>query len=154
MEPLARLSRRQLDALLVVRGGQGTGRGASLNEVAGALGVRPPSALDHLTTLENLGLVARFRGKSRLTSRGEACLTEYQRHHRVAENLFRQLGLSAQDTHDAALEVDLALSHRTVDRLCEAEGHPTECPHGEPIPPCTTPRARRGHGPDPGESAT
>jgi DtxR family Mn-dependent transcriptional regulator len=98
--------------------------------------VSSPSALDHLTSLESFGLVVRYRGKSRLTPRGETCLLEYQRHHRVAENLFQQLGFSADETHHAALEVDLALSHRTVDRLCRASGHPDSCPHGEPILPC------------------
>jgi DtxR family Mn-dependent transcriptional regulator len=142
MEPLERLSRRQLDTLLAVRRGESSGSGAPLNFVARQLGVRAPSALDHLTALEGLGLIRRYRGKSRLTPRGDACLAEYQRHHRVAESLFGQLGLSADATHAAALEVDLALSHRTVDRLCAAEGHPKECPHGEPIPPCQSATGR------------
>lgn len=137
MEVLEGLERRQVETLLVVRRGQSDARGASLNFVASALGIRPPSALGRLTTLERLNLVARYRGKTRLTARGEACLSEYRRHHRVAESLFQRLGLSAEATHAAALEVDLAFSHRTINRLCEAEGHPTECPHGEPIAPCS-----------------
>lgn len=136
MELLERLSRRQVETLKAVRSGETAEKGTSLNLISRLLRIRPPSALDHLTTLEELNLVTRHRGKSRVTARGDACLREYQRHHRVAENLFQRLGLSAADTHAAALEVDLALSHRTVDRLCEAEGHPSECPHGEPILPC------------------
>ena len=136
MELLERLSRRQVEAMIAVRRGSIGEKGASLNFIAGELRVRPPSALDHLTVLERLHLVSRHRGKSRLTPRGETCLLEYHRHHRVAESLFQQLGLPAEATHTAALEVDLALSHRTVDQLCEAEGHPRECPHGDPIPPC------------------
>ena len=104
--------------------------------MAAALRVRPPSALGHLTPLEEMGLIARHRGKSRLTPKGRTTLGEYQRHHRVAENLFNQLGLSPQDTCAAALEVDLAISHHTVERICAAEGHPSVCPHGEPIAPC------------------
>jgi DtxR family transcriptional regulator, Mn-dependent transcriptional regulator len=136
MELLERLNRRQLETLTVVRKGQSEEKGASLNFVARTLRIRPPSALDRLTTLERLNLVTRYRGKSRLTPRGEACLSEYRRHHRVAESLFQRVGLSIEATHAAALEVDLALSHRMIDRLCEAEGHPKECPHGEPIDPC------------------
>jgi DtxR family transcriptional regulator, Mn-dependent transcriptional regulator len=136
MEPLERLSRRQMDALLAVGATETAERGASLNSIARRLHVRAPSALGHLTVLEGLDLVSRHRGKTRVTPRGERCLLEYRRHHRVAENLFQRLGLSADDTHAAALEVDLALSHRMVDRLCEAEGHPTACPHGQPISPC------------------
>jgi Mn-dependent DtxR family transcriptional regulator len=141
VELLERLSRRQVETLIAVRRGQVGERGASLNSIAHELGVRPPSALDHLTALEGRNLVSRHRGKSRLTGRGESCLLEYQRHHRVAENLFQRLGLSVAHTHAAALEVDLALSHQTVNRLCEAEGHPKECPHGAPISPCDADRS-------------
>lgn len=143
METLQRLSRRQVDALQAVGRNAVGERGASLNSVAKSLRVRPPSALDHLTVLEERGLVARRRGKSRLTTRGEACLLEYRRHHRVAENLFSRFGLEPDATCAAAREVDLSLSHRTVEELCRAEGHPVECPHGEPIGPCSSPRGRR-----------
>ena len=138
MEVLEQLGRRQIEALIAVRKGQSDERGAPLNFVARDLGISAPSALDRLTTLERLHLVVRYRGKTRLSPRGEAVLSEYRRHHRVAESLFQHLGLSADATHAAALEVDLAFSHSTIDRLCEAEGHPKECPHGEPIDPCSS----------------
>lgn len=143
METLQKLSRRQVDTLQAVGRHAPEERGASLNSVASVLRVRPPSALDHLTVLERLGLIARHRGKSRLTPKGEACLLEYRRHHRVAENLFSRFGLTPDATCAAAREVDLSLSHRTVEELCRAEGHPAECPHGEPIGPCSSPRDRR-----------
>jgi len=139
METLQRLTRRQLEALrAVARRGDG-GAGASLNTIANDLGVRAPSALAHLGPLEELGLIRRYRGKSQITRRGQLCLDEYQRHHRVAESLFARAGLPAEATHAAALEVDLALSHRTVEEICEAGGHPKECPHGRPIAPCSSP---------------
>ncbi len=140
MEILQQLTHRQVEALRVVASRQGANRGASLKEIARALQVRSPSALDHLGALEELGLISRFRGKSRLTSRGAQCLEEYRRHHRVAESLFSRAGLSAEATCRAAREVDLALSHRTVERICAGEGHPTVCPHGEPIEPCSSER--------------
>jgi DtxR family Mn-dependent transcriptional regulator len=143
MEPLARLTRRQLDTLRAIGARETPLVGVSLKAIASTLKVRPPSALGHLTPLEQLGLVARHRGKSRLTARGSRTLAEYQRHHRVAENLFRTLGLSAQDTCDAASEVDLAISHATVERICAAEGHPSVCPHGEPITPCSDEKGSR-----------
>lgn len=136
MEPLQRLTRRQVDALQAIGRGETPEHGVPLKVAAGTLKVSAPSALGHLTTLEAMGLVSRYRGKSRLTTKGRSTLVEYQRHHRVAERLFSTLGLDPQQTCDAAREVDLALSHLTVERLCVAEGHPTRCPHGEPIPPC------------------
>ena len=141
MEPLQRLTRRQLDALKAIALRGGAAEGAPLKAIAQALEVQPPSALLHVTPLESMGLVIRHRGKSRLTPRGQNTLEEYRRHHRVAENLFNRLGLSPEAGCAAAREVDLALSHRTIERLCDAEGHPSSCPHGQPIPPCATERS-------------
>ncbi len=141
MEALQRLTRRQLDTLLTVARCETAGRGAPLNAVASRLHLSAPSALNHLTPLESLGLVQRYRGKSRVTERGRRTLDEYQRHHRVAETLFGNLGLAPAETCAAAREIDLALSHRTVEEVCRAQRHPAECPHGEPIAPCHTGRA-------------
>jgi DtxR family transcriptional regulator, Mn-dependent transcriptional regulator len=143
METLQRLTRRQVEALQAVRAQERPERGVALSAVAHRLKVRPPSALDHLTQLEGMGLVSRYRGKSRLTDRGRSTLLEYDRHHRIAESLFSRLGLPVEDTCKAAREVDLAISHRTVERLCAAEGHPSTCPHGEPIAPCRDARDGR-----------
>lgn len=136
METLQQLTRRQVDALKAVGDQETPDRGASLKSVALALRVRPPSALGSLTPLEQRGLIVRRRGKSRLTSRGRTTLLEYQRHHRVAETLFADAGFSPEASCAAAREVDLALSHRTVETVCRAESHPRQCPHGEPIAPC------------------
>jgi Mn-dependent DtxR family transcriptional regulator len=136
VETLQQLTHRQVEALRVIATRQNGPHGASLKDIAAGLRVQSPSALAHLGPLEELGLISRFRGKSRLTSRGFACLEEYRRHHRVAESLFSRAGLSAEATCRAAREVDLALSHRTVEKICAAEGHPEVCPHGAPIAPC------------------
>ena len=139
VEALQRLSRRQVEALQAVVRRETPDRGVSLNDIARALSISPPSALDHVTLLEGFGLVSRFRGKTRLTQRGRSTLAEYQRHHRVAETIFGNLGLTPEETCVAAREIDLAISHRTVEEVCRAQQHPAACPHGEPIAPCHTP---------------
>jgi DtxR family transcriptional regulator, Mn-dependent transcriptional regulator len=144
METLERLTRRQVDTLRAIAPRETAQRGVSLKAIAATLKVRPPSALGHVTPLEDLGLVERYRGKTRLTTRGRATLLEYERHHRVAETLFSQLGLSPEATCAAAREVDLSISHRTVEKVCAAEGHPTVCPHGEPIAACSRPEEQPG----------
>ena len=136
VETLQRLTRRQVDALRAIANQETPARGAALKATAASLKVTPPSALGYLTPLEGMGLITRHRGKSRLTSKGRDTLVEYQRHHRVAESLFGQLGLGPEATCEAAREVDLAISHRTVQQICAAEGHPATCPHGQPISPC------------------
>lgn len=136
VEPLQRLTRRQVEALQVILLRETPEGGVSLNAIAKSLKISPPSALGHVTLLENLGLVSRHRGKTRLTLRGQSTLAEYRRHHRVAETLFGSLGLTPAETCAAAREIDLAISHRTVEEVCRAQQHPAACPHGEPIAPC------------------
>jgi len=136
MEALEKLTRRQVDALRAIAAAETPQRGAPLNAIAASLRVRAPSALGHVTPLEGLGLVVRHRGKSRLSPRGRTTLLEYERHHRIAESLFSRAGLSTAEVCAAARQVDLALSHRMIERLCQAEDHPRTCPHGEPIPDC------------------
>lgn len=143
VETLQKLTRRQLDVLRTVRTLETSGRGVPLKLIASSLRMTPPSALGHLTPLEELGLVERHRGKSRLSSRGRSTLLEYQRHHRVAETLFGSLGLPPDASCAAAREIDLAISHRTVEEVCRAQQHPAACPHGAPIEPCGSSRERR-----------
>lgn len=140
METLHHLTRRQLEALESIQSHETPSRGAPLKSIAASLGLSAPSALGHVTPLEELGLVIRHRGKSRLTERGRGTLLEYRRHHRVAERLFSDIGLRPSEICRAAQEIDLALSHSTVEKLCAAEGHPEVCPHGEPIQPCSNRR--------------
>ena len=144
MEVLERLTRRQVDVLRVIGPRETPQRGVSLKAIATTLNVRPPSALGHLTPLEELGLVERHRGKSRLTPRGRATLLEYERHHRVAETLFADAGFSPEASCRAAREVDLAISHQTVESVCRGESHPRVCPHGAPIPPCESKNGAAG----------
>jgi Mn-dependent DtxR family transcriptional regulator len=136
VETLQRLTHRQVEALQIIAARQGEDRGASLKAIAAGMHVRPPSALAHLGPLEELGLISRHRGKSRLTGRGQGTLQEYLRHHRVAETLFGNLGLRPAETCAAAHEIDLAISHRTIEEICRAQQHPAACPHGAPIGPC------------------
>jgi DtxR family transcriptional regulator, Mn-dependent transcriptional regulator len=153
MEVLERLTRRQLDTLQLVLSKERPERGVSLKELAASLRMRPPSALGHLTPLESLGLIERHRGKSRITSKGRKALVEYRRHHRVAETMFGTLGLDPDETCAAAREIDLAISHRTVEEICRAQKHPPACPHGQPITPCAVDESRRANARDgnPGE---
>jgi len=136
VEALQKLTRRQLETLQAIGAHETPEKGVALNRLADSLHLTAPSALGHLTPLETLHLVERYRGKSRLTPSGRRTLLEYQRHHRVAETIFGRLGLPPAETCAAAREIDLAISHRTVEEVCRAQRHPTECPHGAPIAPC------------------
>jgi Mn-dependent DtxR family transcriptional regulator len=136
VEPLQRLTRKQLETLQYVEHAGTTGHGVPLKDLARRFRIASPTALGHLTALEQLGLVERFRGKTKATRRGSETLREYVRHHRVAETIFADAGLTAIEACEAAREVDLALSHDVVEKLCRSERHPEVCPHGEAIEPC------------------
>lgn len=136
MELLERLTRRQVDTLRALKDDKAARTGVHLSRVAEILAISAPSALAHLTALESLGLVDRYRGRSRLTPKGQSCLLEYERHHRIVERMFDRMGLPRERLCEAAREVDLSIGHATIERLCVADGHPGTCPHGEPIPRC------------------
>ena len=141
METLQRLTEKQLGTLRSVERLEMPPGGVALTRLARRLRVSAPTALAHLTVLEGFGLVSRARGKTWLTRAGRQCLKEYVRHHRVAETLFAEAGLSPEDACEAAHEVDLRLSHRIVEQVCASERHPARCPHGQPIDPCQSARA-------------
>ena len=132
METLELLTKKQLQALQTIGSIATHSKGAPLSTIADKLRISPPSALELVRALETLGLVNRKSGKTKLTSSGCRCLEEYDRHHRIAENLFAKF-LDPEESHRAASEIDFSLSHETVERLYEAEGLPETCPHGKPI---------------------
>jgi DtxR family Mn-dependent transcriptional regulator len=143
MDVLDKLTRRQVDALQAVADTETGGKGAALKAIASKLGVSPPSALDHIGILEDLGLVERHRGKTRLTRTGRTTLVEYLRHHRIVERMLNKMGVPDDEICKEARAIDLAISHNAVERVCASEGHPSICPHGEPIPPCSSRKGER-----------
>lgn len=140
METLQRLTRRQLEVLQLVERLPATRKGVSLEDIAASLFIKPPSALEHVRALQYMGLVRRVSGKTRITARGRLCLNDYERHHRIAESVFYKMKLPVDEACRAAKEIDMALSHDIVERLCSIQGHPKACPHGKPIPPCSEDR--------------
>ncbi|HEV8050102.1 MAG TPA: hypothetical protein VGP88_05870, partial [Thermoplasmata archaeon] len=74
METLQKLTRRQLETLQAILAKETPERGVSLKLIASTMHLTAPSALGHLTPLEELGLVDRYRGKSRLTTKGRGTL--------------------------------------------------------------------------------
>ena len=81
-------------------------------------------APEALELLASRGLVRHEGEDLLLTDDGERAAAELIRRHRLAEHLLVSgLGMSPEQTEELA---------------CALLGHPTECPHGKPIPPCPT----------------
>jgi DtxR family Mn-dependent transcriptional regulator len=70
-----------------------------------------------------------------LTPRGEQLAKELVRHHRLLELfLVRALGYRLDEVDAEAERLEHAISEDFEDRLDTLLGHPTEDPHGDPIP--------------------
>ena len=90
-----------------------------------------------IATMAQIGLVAVKDGVARFTPVGETRARDVIRRHRLAERLFMDV-LSIRDEveiESSACKFEHILSPEVTDRMCTLMGHPTECPHGSPIPP-------------------
>lgn len=111
-------------------------------EVEGDRGDVPPAGdLEALARLEGRGLVCSEDGRPALTERGRREARSVVRRHRLAERLMHDV-LDEPDM-DTACRMEHLLSADVEASLCTLLGHPTECPHGLPIPPgdCCTEHA-------------
>jgi DtxR family transcriptional regulator, Mn-dependent transcriptional regulator len=74
-------------------------------------------------------------GRSLLTPTGLEAARNVVRRHRLAECLLRDvLGVSELDVDADACEFEHIIQRGLDERICILLGHPTECPHGKPIP--------------------
>ena len=75
-----------------------------------------------------------YRGV-RLTSDGEQIAMPALRRHRLTEVfLVRVMGYDWAAAHELADTFENGVNDELEDRMDELTGHPTRCPHGEPIP--------------------
>jgi DtxR family Mn-dependent transcriptional regulator len=71
----------------------------------------------------------------RLTPKGRTRAESVVRKHRLAERLLTDvIGLEWHKAHEEACRWEHVISDEVEERLVELLGHPTTCPHGNPIP--------------------
>lgn len=107
-----------------------------MGQVAAALGVTPGTATTMVKTLAESGL-ADYEPYSgvRLTAAGERLAGLVVRRHRLVELFLVQvLGMSWDEVHDDAEQLEHVVSERLIERIDEMLGRPTHDPHGDPIP--------------------
>ena len=112
------------------------GRSAATGHLAAALSVSPGTVTSMLKTLDDSGL-AEYRPYEgvRLTASGETLALRVLRRHRLIELfLVQTLGLSWDEVHDEAENMEHAISDFLVDRVDQFLGFPSSDPHGDPIP--------------------
>jgi DtxR family transcriptional regulator, Mn-dependent transcriptional regulator len=138
MEQISRAGQDYLKALFVLESDQREGRDEPVGTttIAQHLEVTPASATSMLKKLEMLGLVTYlpYRGAS-LTPAGAKLALEVIRHHRLIETyLAEALGVPWDEVHAEAEILEHAISEELEERISAHLGHPTEDPHGHPIP--------------------
>ncbi|MHC4954451.1 MAG: metal-dependent transcriptional regulator [Planctomycetota bacterium] len=108
----------------------------STSSLAVRLGVRDPSVTSMLKRLAATGLVDyEPRNGAVLTEAGRLQTMRVIRRHRLLETfLVEMLDLDWSEVHEEAEVLEHHLSERIVDAIDHALGHPTDDPHGRPIP--------------------
>src|SRR5215510_9494460 len=104
--------------------------------VASALSVTPGTATTMVKALAESGLVEYepYTGV-RLTKAGDKLAALVLRRHRLVELfLVKVMGMSWDEVHDEAEQLEHVVSDRLIDRIDEMLGRPTHDPHGDPIP--------------------
>jgi len=107
-----------------------------MGSVAAALGVAPGTATTMVKALAESGL-AEYEPYSgvRLTTAGERLAGLVLRRHRLVELFLVQvMGMSWDEVHDDAEQLEHVVSERLIERIDEMLGRPTHDPHGDPIP--------------------
>jgi DtxR family Mn-dependent transcriptional regulator len=107
-----------------------------LSELSAAVGASLQATSRMVGRMKDLGLLEHelYRGV-RLTPEGERIAMPALRRHRLVEVfLVRIMKYGWDEAHDLSDQFELGINDHLEDRLDELTGHPSRCPHGEPIP--------------------
>jgi Mn-dependent DtxR family transcriptional regulator len=88
-----------------------------------------------LLRMAEIHLVALQDGEAQLTPLGSQRARDVVRRHRLAERLFKDtFSIDEKEAHTQACKFEHIISPELDERICSFLGHPTTCPHGNPIP--------------------
>lgn len=121
--------------LLTLRSMAGAGVAPKSSALARRMHVSAQAASEMVSRLGHDGLVTVGDDRElRLTRRGqEAADTIFRRHSLLEWLLTRVVGLGWAESDEEAMRLQSALSARVEERIAELLGHPSTCPHGNPI---------------------
>lgn len=109
---------------------------AKTSEIVKLLQVVPGTVTNTVERLEREGLVTHEPYKGvKLTEEGRKIALDVIRRHRLSERLLTDiLHVDWDEAHKAACRLEHGITDDIVKNLEKALGHPTTCPHGNPIP--------------------
>jgi DtxR family Mn-dependent transcriptional regulator len=123
------------DALMHLHQREHDGRLASVESLAGALGVPTRLATALVQRMEAQGLLHATANGLSLTPEGHRLAIQVVRAHRLFERyLAYETSVSPTEVHDFAHRKEHSLTPQQVEQLDAYMGHPTSDPHGDPIP--------------------
>ncbi|HNQ90772.1 MAG TPA: iron dependent repressor, metal binding and dimerization domain protein [Verrucomicrobiota bacterium] len=126
---------RQEDALKHILKCEAASRTATLESLAGALGIPSGAAASLLARLQESGLVSFDEGRLGLLGPGRELAVHIIRAHRLWESyLADQTGVEETEWHRQAERQEHLLTPQDADALSARLGHPTHDPHGDVIP--------------------
>jgi putative ABC transport system ATP-binding protein len=99
-----------------------------------AVGVLDPAHA--VKQLADRGFVEVHETRVALTARGQSRARDVVRRHRLAERLFTDtFSIADAEVDSQACKFEHIISPELDEKICTFLGHPTTCPHGNPIPP-------------------
>lgn len=109
---------------------------AGTGEIAELLSVTPGSVTTMLQRLADAGLVKyqAHRGAKLSTSGKKLALGVLRRHRLIELFLVKTLGLTWDEIHAEAENIEHSVSEKLIDRIDAYLGFPDRDPHGDPIP--------------------
>lgn len=124
------------DYLKIIFELEGNAGVAATNDIAGALGIAPPSVSGMMRRLAEQHLITyeRYRGVKLTPAGRRAALRTIRRHRVIEAYLTTALGYAHDQVHDEAERIEHAASDELIDRMAAAIGEPQVDPHGAPIP--------------------
>jgi DtxR family Mn-dependent transcriptional regulator len=123
------------DALKHLHGCEFAELEATLDSVAGALGVDRDRAAELLALLQSEGLATVSHGRWTLSSEGRSYALRVVRTHRLWERYFsEETGVPAAEWHAQAEIREHRTTSEETEELSARLGHPRFDPHGDPIP--------------------
>jgi len=130
------LSRSKQDYVKALYALEASRAPVATSDLAAQLGVSAPSVTVMLRRLAVERLVRHTpRAGARLTAEGRRQALDLVRRHRILETfLVEVLKLDWSEVHDDAEVLEHHISDRVLDAIDRLIGHPSEDPHGHPIP--------------------
>lgn len=123
------------DTLMHLHQREHDGRPASVESLAGALGVPTRLAAMLVQRMENQGLLRATASGLGLTPEGHRLAIQVVRAHRLFERyLAYETSVSPTEIHDFAHRMEHSLTPQQIEQLDAYMGHPISDPHGDPIP--------------------